>query len=96
LLLDAALREVGSLAGFADYGDDGRVAGFTPANHVGGWGKIDGRTAVVCAGNFYLARLVMPTAHRNQELPSGSVVDRFSLPSIRLPMVRRGAVSQQC
>jgi acetyl/propionyl-CoA carboxylase alpha subunit/acetyl-CoA carboxylase carboxyltransferase component len=53
LLLDAgSFREVGSLAGFADYDEDGRVAGFTPANHVGGWGKIDGRTVVVCADDF--------------------------------------------
>ena len=53
LLLDAgSFREVGSLAGFADYDEDGRVAGFTPANHVGGWGKIAGRTAVVCADDF--------------------------------------------
>ena len=53
MLLDpGSFREVGSLAGFADYDEDGRVAGFTPANHVGGWGKIDGRTAVVCADDF--------------------------------------------
>jgi acetyl/propionyl-CoA carboxylase alpha subunit/acetyl-CoA carboxylase carboxyltransferase component len=53
LLLDpGSFREVGSLAGFADYDEDGRVAGFTPANHVGGWGKIAGRTAVVCADDF--------------------------------------------
>jgi acetyl/propionyl-CoA carboxylase alpha subunit/acetyl-CoA carboxylase carboxyltransferase component len=53
LLLDAgSFREVGSLAGFADYDENGRVAGFTPANHVGGWGKIAGRTSVVCADDF--------------------------------------------
>jgi acetyl/propionyl-CoA carboxylase alpha subunit/acetyl-CoA carboxylase carboxyltransferase component len=53
LLLDpGSFREVGSLAGFADYDEDGRVAGFTPANHIGGWGKIEGRTTVVCADDF--------------------------------------------
>ena len=53
LLLDAgSFREVGSLAGFASYDDDGQVADFTPANHVGGWGTIDGRQAVVCADDF--------------------------------------------
>src|SRR5437899_776242 len=46
LLLDpGSFREVGSLTGFADYDDEGRVVGFTPANQVGGGGKIDGRTA---------------------------------------------------
>ncbi len=53
LLLDhGSFREVGSLTGFASYDDDGNVADFTPANHVGGWGTIEGRTAVVCADDF--------------------------------------------
>ena len=53
LLLDpGSFREIGSLAGFASYDDEGRVADFTPANHVGGWGKIEGRTVVVCADDF--------------------------------------------
>ena len=53
LLLDeGSFREVGSVAGFASYGEDGGIADFTPANHVGGWGTIDGRTAVVCADDF--------------------------------------------
>ena len=53
LLLDAgSFREVGSVAGFASYDDDGRVAEFTPANHVGGWGTIEARPAVVCADDF--------------------------------------------
>ena len=53
LLLDAdTFREVGSIAGFASYDDTGQVVDFTPANHVGGWGKIDTRSVVVCADDF--------------------------------------------
>ena len=53
LLLDAgSFREVGSVAGFTSYDEDGSIAAFTPANHVGGWGTIDGRPAVVCADDF--------------------------------------------
>jgi len=53
LLLDeGSFREVGSLAGFTTYDDDGRIAAFTPANHVGGWGTIEGRMTVVCADDF--------------------------------------------
>jgi acetyl/propionyl-CoA carboxylase alpha subunit/acetyl-CoA carboxylase carboxyltransferase component len=53
LLLDpGSFREVGSLAGFTDYDDNDRVSGFTPANHVGGWGKIANRLAIVCADDF--------------------------------------------
>jgi acetyl/propionyl-CoA carboxylase alpha subunit/acetyl-CoA carboxylase carboxyltransferase component len=53
LLLDAdSFREVGSLTGFASYDEDGHVVAFTPANHVGGWGTVNGRTVVVCADDF--------------------------------------------
>ncbi|WP_293906353.1 carboxyl transferase domain-containing protein [Phenylobacterium sp.] len=53
LLLDpGSFREVGSLAGFASYDADGGVADFTPANHVGGWGQVEGRRVVVCADDF--------------------------------------------
>ncbi|MGK0169169.1 MAG: acetyl/propionyl-CoA carboxylase alpha subunit/acetyl-CoA carboxylase carboxyltransferase component [Gammaproteobacteria bacterium] len=52
LLDDGSFREVGSLAGFASYDDDGNVADFTPANHVGGWGNLNARVVVVCADDF--------------------------------------------
>ena len=53
LLLDeGSFREIGSLAGFASYDDEGEIAAFTPANHVGGTGKINGRDVVVCADDF--------------------------------------------
>ncbi|MBM3648430.1 MAG: hypothetical protein FJX11_11625, partial [Alphaproteobacteria bacterium] len=53
LLLDrGTFREVGSLAGFATFDDAGDVAEFTPASHVGGRGRIDGRTCIVCADDF--------------------------------------------
>ncbi|WP_419842172.1 carboxyl transferase domain-containing protein [Candidatus Poriferisodalis sp.] len=53
LLLDeGSFREIGSLAGFASYDDAGEIAAFTPANHVGGTGKIDCRDVVVCADDF--------------------------------------------
>ena len=52
LLDDGTFREVGSIAGFASYDDAGQIVDFTPANHVGGWGKIDTRSMVVCADDF--------------------------------------------
>ncbi len=52
LLDDNSFREVGSVAGFASYDEDGSISAFTPANSVGGWGKIDGRSVVVCADDF--------------------------------------------
>ena len=52
LLDDGTFREVGSIAGFASYDDAGQIVDFTPANHVGGWGRINRRSEVVCADDF--------------------------------------------
>jgi acetyl-CoA carboxylase carboxyltransferase component len=84
LLLDSgSFREVGSLAGFADYDENGRVAGFTPANHVGGWGKIEGRTAVVCADDF-----TSRGGHADGAIMGKSAhLDRLSI-DLRCPSIR--------
>ena len=52
LLDPGSFREIGSLAGFASYDEFGQVADFTPANHVGGLGKVEGRSVIVCADDF--------------------------------------------
>ena len=53
LLFDpGSFREIGSVAGFTSYGEGGEITAFTAANHVGGWGAVEGRRAVVCADDF--------------------------------------------
>jgi acetyl/propionyl-CoA carboxylase alpha subunit/acetyl-CoA carboxylase carboxyltransferase component len=84
LLLDeGSFREVGSVAGFASYDEQGNVIAFTPANHVGGWGKIAGRTAVVCADDF-----TSRGGHADGAIAAKSAhLDRLSL-ELRSPSVR--------
>jgi len=84
LLLDeGSFREVGSAAGFASYDDDGHVVDFTPANHVGGWGAIDGRKVVVCADDF-----TSRGGHADGAIGAKSgYLDRLSL-ELRAPSVR--------
>lgn len=84
LLLDpGSFREVGSIAGFASYDDEGRIAEFTPANHVGGWGRVDGRTAVVCADDF-----TSRGGHADGAIGAKSLyLDRLSM-ELRAPSVR--------
>ena len=84
LLDDGSFREVGSATGFASYDEDGAIDKFTPSNHIGGWGKIDGRTAVVCADDF-----TSRGGHSDGAIASKSrYLDHLSLelnsPSIRL------------
>jgi acetyl-CoA carboxylase carboxyltransferase component/biotin carboxyl carrier protein len=84
LLLDeGSFHEVGSVAGFPSYDENGRIVAFTPANHVGGWGKIDGRTAVVCADDF-----TSRGGHADGAIAAKSVhLDWLSL-ELRAPSVR--------
>ena len=83
LLDDDSFREVGSVAGFASYAEDGGILDFTPANHVGGWGKIDGRSAVVCADDF-----TSRGGHADGAVSAKSIyLDRLAL-ELRLPSVR--------
>ena len=84
LLLDAgSFREVGSIAGFASYDEYGTITDFTPANHVGGWGKIEGRGTVVCADDF-----TSRGGHADGAIGAKSgYLDRLAL-ELRLPSIR--------
>jgi acetyl/propionyl-CoA carboxylase alpha subunit/acetyl-CoA carboxylase carboxyltransferase component len=85
LLLDEeSFQEVGSVTGFATYDEDGNITAFTPSSHVGGWGRIEGRRAVVCADDF-----TSRGGHADGAIASkSSYLDELSLelkaPSIRL------------
>ena len=52
LLDDGSFQEIGSVTGFPSYDENGDITAFTPSNHVGGWGRIGGRAALVCADDF--------------------------------------------
>ena len=83
LLDDGSFREVGSIAGFASYDEYGTITDFTPANHVGGWGKIQGRGTVVCADDF-----TSRGGHADGAIGAKSgYLDRLSM-ELRLPSIR--------
>src|SRR4051794_18833664 len=52
LLDPGTFREIGSIAGVATYGLDGRAQTFTPANSLFGRGRIEGRPVVVYGDDF--------------------------------------------
>lgn len=83
LLDDDSFREVGSVAGFASYDDQGEINAFTPANHVGGWGEIENRTTIVCADDF-----TSRGGHADGAIGAKSLyLDRLSM-ELRVPSVR--------
>jgi acetyl/propionyl-CoA carboxylase alpha subunit/acetyl-CoA carboxylase carboxyltransferase component len=83
LLDDGSFREVGSVAGFATHDEDGRIIAFTPANHVGGSGLVEGRPAIVCADDF-----TSRGGHADGAIGAKSLhLDRLSV-ELRIPSVR--------
>jgi acetyl-CoA carboxylase carboxyltransferase component len=52
LLDPGSFHEIGTLSGVAQYGADGELAEFTPANLVNGRGLIDGRPVAVTGDDF--------------------------------------------
>ena len=83
-LVDAeSFREQGPIAGHPEYGDDGELIGFLPANYVLGIGRLDGRPCVVGGEDF--------TQRGGSPSPSGlrkSVYAEELACHFRLPLVR--------
>ena len=84
LLLDeGSFHEVGSVAGFASYDEEGNIIAFTPSNHVGGWGSVESRTTIVCADDF-----TSRGGHADGSIGAkSSHLDRLSI-EMRVPSVR--------
>ena len=83
LLDDRSFREVGSAAGFASHDADGAIAAFTPANSVGGSGRIEARPVVVCADDF-----TSRGGHADGAIAAKSVyLDQLSV-QLRIPSIR--------
>jgi acetyl-CoA carboxylase carboxyltransferase component/biotin carboxyl carrier protein len=83
LLDDGSFREVGSAAGFASHDPEGTITAFTPANSVGGSGRIESRPIVVCADDF-----TSRGGHADGAIAAKSVyLDQLSI-ELRVPSVR--------
>jgi acetyl-CoA carboxylase carboxyltransferase component len=83
-LLDKdSFHEIGALAGWAKYGEDGELADFTPANLIFGRGRIAGR-AVAITGDDFTVRGGANDGGIKQKLLA---VERMAC-DLRLPLVR--------
>jgi acetyl-CoA carboxylase carboxyltransferase component len=83
-LLDKdSFHEIGGLAGVAQYGADGELADFTPANLVMGRGRIGGRPVAVTGDDFTVRGGANDGGIKNKLL----AVERMAC-DLRLPLVR--------
>lgn len=84
-LLDrGSFREIGSLAGKAQYDAEGQLSGFTPANCVVGRGKVMRRPVVVSGDDFTVAGGSADAAIWDKFKMAETMAREYRMPLIRL------------
>src|SRR5437763_12374476 len=85
LLLDpGSFHEIGALAGRAQYGADGELQTFQPANFVFGRGRIGGRPVVVGGDDFTVRGGAADASIRGKQVEAEQRANELRLPLVRL------------
>src|SRR3954447_21756763 len=77
-------HETGALAGRGEYGDDGELAEFLPANTIVGQGRVDGRRAIVQGDDFTVRGGAADAAIWEKAVYAERMAHDLRLPLIRL------------
>src|SRR3954470_1540757 len=85
LLLDpGSFHEIGALTGRAQYGADGELQSFQPANFVFGRGRIEGRPVVVGGDDFTVRGGAADASIRGKQVQSEQMANELRVPLVRL------------
>jgi len=84
LLDPGSFREIGAIAGRAQYRPDGTLEQFMPANFVFGRGRIDGRPVVVGGDDFTVRGGAADASIRGKQIMAEQLAQELRLPLIRL------------
>jgi len=84
LLDPGSFHEIGALAGRAQYGDNGEIRAFQPANFVLGRGRIDSRPVVVGADDFTVRGGAADASIRGKQVMSEQMANELRIPLVRL------------
>ena len=84
LLDDGSFHETGALAGVAEYGDDGELEEFLPANMVIGRGLVEGRRVVVQGDDFTVRGGAADAAIWRKMVYAEQLANELRTPLVRL------------
>ena len=84
LIDPGSMHEIGGIAGVAEYGEDGEIVNFTPANMVLGRARINGRRVVVAGDDFTVRGGANDAAIRDKRLLSETMATKLRMPLVRL------------
>jgi acetyl-CoA carboxylase carboxyltransferase component len=78
-----SFREVGTLAGVAQYDASGRLTAFTPSNRVSGRATVDGRSVIISGDDF-----TVRGGSADATIPEKTVIAEQMANELRLPIIR--------
>jgi propionyl-CoA carboxylase beta chain len=81
---DGSFREIGALAGFAAYAEDGEMLSFQPANFLFGRATIDGRPVVVTADDFTVRGGAADASLHRKLTDAERLASEYRMPLIRM------------
>src|SRR5271165_4956550 len=84
LLDEGSFREIGALAGRAEYDDDGELSSFMAANFVAGTGRVAGRKVVVGGDDFTIRGGAADAAIVGKQIYAEQLANQLRLPIVRL------------
>ena len=84
LLDEGSFHETGAIAGVGEYGDDGELSAFTPANVVVGSGRIDGRRVAVQGDDFTVRGGAADAAIWQKMVFAEQLAGELRIPLVRL------------
>jgi propionyl-CoA carboxylase beta chain len=81
---EGSWREIGALAGFAAYADDGEMLSFQPANFLFGRATVDGRPVVLTADDFTVRGGAADASLHRKLTDAERLASEYRLPLIRM------------
>jgi acetyl-CoA carboxylase carboxyltransferase component len=81
---EGSFREIGALAGFAAYADDGEMLSFQPANFLFGRATVDGRPVVLTADDFTVRGGAADASLHRKLSDAERLASEYRLPLIRM------------
>jgi acetyl-CoA carboxylase carboxyltransferase component len=81
---EGSFREIGALAGFAAYADDGEMLSFQPANFLFGRATVDGRPVVLTADDFTVRGGAADASLHRKLTDAERMASEYRMPLIRM------------
>lgn len=79
-----SFQEVGSLAGFSTYGEDGRLEDLQPANFIVGTARVDARKVIIGADDFTVRGGAGDASIYQKQVYAEELANTYRLPLVRL------------